>query len=305
MAALPQLGVGLPVSGAWATPENMVHVATRAEQLGYTSLWSFQRLLHPVDEDWGAVYHGVVDPVTALAYVAGCTSRIRLGLAVVNLPFYSPIVLSKALTTVDIVSRGRLDVGLGLGWAEQEFDAVGVPMARRGARAEDFVACLKAIWTLAEVEHHGQFYDIPLSRVEPKPVQQPHPPVLMGGTAEVALRRIGRIADGWISSSRTDLTTIGQSVDVVRTAAAESGRDPRGLRFVTRGVVKLGDTATGDRVPLQGTADQIRDDLAALAESGVTEVFLDLNWDPETVSDDIDADTALDHAERVLTALAP
>ena len=117
MASLPQLGVGLPVSGAWATPENMVHVATRAEELGYTSLWSFQRLLHPVDEDWGAVYHGVVDPVTALAFVAGCTSRIRLGLAVVNLPFYSPIVLSKALTTVDIVSKGRLDVGLGLGWA--------------------------------------------------------------------------------------------------------------------------------------------------------------------------------------------
>jgi probable F420-dependent oxidoreductase len=305
MAALPQLGVGLPVSGAWATPENMVHVATRAEQLGYTSLWSFQRLLHPVDEDWGAVYHGVVDPVTALAFVAGSTSRIRLGLAVVNLPFYSPIVLSKALTTVDIVSKGRLDVGLGLGWARQEFDAVGVPMAGRGARAEEFVACLKTIWTEQDVEYHGRFYDVPLSRVEPKPVQQPHPPVLMGGTADVALRRIGRIADGWISSSRTDLATIGQSVDVVRNEAADSGRDPSALRFVTRGVVRLGEAASGDRVPLQGSADQIREDLAALAASGITEVFLDLNWDPDTVAADIDADAALEHAERVLTALAP
>lgn len=305
MATLPKLGVGLPVSGAWATPENMVHVATRAEELGYTSLWSFQRLLHPVDEDWGAVYHGVIDPVTALAFVAGSTSRIRLGLAVVNLPFYSPIVLSKALTTVDIVSKGRLDVGLGLGWAAQEFEAVGVPMAGRGARAEEFIACLKTIWTEREVEYHGQFYDVPLSRVEPKPVQQPHPPLLMGGTAEVALRRIGRIADGWISSSRTDLATIGESVEVVRSAAAESGRDPSGLRFVTRGVVRLGEASTGDRVPLQGTADQIREDLAALAASGVTEVFLDLNWDPDTVSEDIDADAALEHAERVLTALAP
>jgi probable F420-dependent oxidoreductase len=305
MAALPQLGVGLPVSGAWATPENMVHVATRAEQLGYTSLWSFQRLLHPVDEDWGAVYHGVVDPVTALAFVAGSTSRIRLGLAVVNLPFYSPIVLSKALTTVDIVSKGRLDVGLGLGWARQEFDAVGVPMAGRGARAEEFVACLKTIWTEQDVEYHGRFYDVPLSRVEPKPVQQPHPPVLMGGTADVALRRIGRIADGWISSSRTDLATIGESVDVVRSEASEWGRDPSALRFVTRGVVRLGEAASGDRVPLQGSADQIREDLAALAASGITEVFLDLNWDPDTVAADIDADAALEHAERVLTALAP
>lgn len=300
----PRLGLGLPVSGAWATPENMRHVAERAEELGYTSLWSFQRLLHPVDEDWGSVYHGVVDPVTALAYVAGFTSRIRLGLAVVNLPFYSPLVLSKALTTVDIVSAGRLDVGLGLGWAPQEFEAVGVPMEGRGARAEEFVACLKAIWTQPEVEFSGAHYRVPRSRVDPKPVQRPHPPLLMGGTVETALRRIGRIADGWISSSRTDLTTIGRSIDVVRKAAAEAGRDPASLRFVTRGVVRL-DPGSSQRAPLQGTIEEIRDDLAVLATAGVTEVFLDLNWDPETVSDDIDAAAALDHAERVLTALAP
>jgi probable F420-dependent oxidoreductase len=305
MAATPALGLGLPVSGAWATPENMQHVAVRAEELGYASLWSFQRLLHPVDEDWGAVYHGVVDPVAALAYVAGCTSRIRLGTAVVNLPFYSPIVLSKALTTVDIVSKGRLDVGLGLGWAAAEFEAVGVPMEKRGARAAEFVECLKALWTQSEVEFHGQFYDVPLSRVEPKPVQQPHPPILMGGTADAALRRIGRIADGWISSSRTDLTTIGESIDLIRSAAAEAGRDPGALRFITRGVVRLGPVSSAERVPLQGSADQIRGDLQALAAAGVTEVFLDLNWDPETVADDVGAAAALDNAERVMTELAP
>ena len=305
MTATPALGLGLPVSGAWATPENMRQVAVRAEELGYASLWSFQRLLHPVDEDWGAVYHGVVDPVSALAYVAGFTSRIRLGTAVVNLPFYSPIVLSKALTTVDIVSKGRLDVGLGLGWAAPEFEAVGVPMEKRGARAAEFVECLKAIWTQQEVEYHGQFYDVPLSRVEPKPVQQPYPPLLMGGTAEAALRRIGRIADGWISSSRTDLTTIGQSIDLVRSAASEAGRDPGTLRFITRGVVRLGSEATEDRAPLQGNADQIRSDLEALSSAGVTEVFLDLNWDPETVAEDVDAAAALDNAERVMTELAP
>lgn len=301
----PLLGLGLPVSGAWATPANLRHVAVRAEELGYASLWSFQRLLHPVDEDWGAVYHGVLDPVSTLAYAAGCTSRIRLGTAVVNLPFYSPIVLSKALTTVDIVSNGRLDVGLGLGWAAQEFEAVGIPIARRGARAEEFVSCLTAIWTQSEVEFHGEFYDVPLSRVEPKPVQRPHPPLLMGGTADVALRRIGRIADGWISSSRTDLATIGASIDLVRSAAVEAGRDATALRFITRGVVRLGSAAPEDRTPLHGSADQIRSDLAELGTAGVTEVFLDLNWDPDTVADDVDAAAALDNAERVMTALAP
>jgi len=178
-------------------------------------------------------------------------------------------------------------------------------MEKRGARAAEFVECLKAIWTQSEVEYRGQFYDVPLSRVEPKPVQQPHPPILMGGAADVALRRIGRIADGWISSSRTDLATIGQSIDLIRSAASEAGRDPGALRFVTRGVVRLGSFAPTDRVPLQGSADQIRSDLEALAAAGVTEVFLDLNWDPETVADDVGAAAALDNAERVMTELAP
>ncbi len=221
------LGAGLPVSGSWAGPENLRRIATRAEDLGYDSLWTFQRLLHPVDEEWGAAYHGVLDPLTALSYVAGCTSRIRLGVAVVNLPYYAPLVLSKALTTVDIVSEGRLDVGLGLGWAQQEFDAVGALMARRGARAEEFIACLKAIWTQSEVEFHGEFYDIPKCRVEPKPVQHPYPPLLMGGGVPAALRRIGRIADGWISSSRTDLATISDSIDVVKQAAQRGRAKPR------------------------------------------------------------------------------
>jgi len=300
-----QLGVGLPVSGSWATPQNIRHVAVLAEELGYSSLWTFQRLLHPVDEEWGPVYHAVLDPIAALSYVAGMTTRIRLGLAIVNMPFYAPIVLSKALTTLDIVSEGRLDVGLGLGWSPQEFEAVGVSSARRGKRGEEFISALTATWTDSEVEFHGEFYDIPRSRVDPKPVQVPHPPLLMGGSADVALRRIGRLADGWISSSRTDLTTIGQSIGVVKAAATEAGRDPDRLRFVVRGVVALTSEPPPERQPLQGTGDQIRADLTALADQGVTEVFLDANYDPRTVSDDVDPTAALDNAERVLNEFAP
>jgi len=301
-----RLGLGLPVSGAWATPGALRHVAERADSLGFDSLWAFQRLLHPIDQDWGSAYHSVQDPLTSLAYAAAVTSRIRLGVAVVMAPYYAPIVLAKALTTVDVLSDGRLDVGLGLGWSAQEFEAVGVPMERRGPRAEEFVACLKAIWTQPEVEFHGEFYDVPLSRVEPKPVQSPYPPLLMGGGAEAALKRIGRIADGWVSSSRTDLTTIGGSVDVIRTAATEAGRDPDALRFVVRGVVRLTSAPTsGDaRIPLQGDADQVRADIDALGAQGVTEVFLDLNWDDSTVGA-ADPEAALANAEAVLTQLAP
>ena len=300
-----QVGVGLPMAGAWATPDNLRQVARRADELGYASLWTFQRLLHPIDEDWGPTYQSVLDPVTALSHAAALTSRIRLGLAVVNLPWYAPIVLAKALTTLDILSDGRLDVGLGLGWAPPEFAAVGISSARRGRRGEEFVACLKAIWTEPEVEFHGDFYDIPRVRVEPKPTQRPHPPLLLGGTADVALRRAGRIADGWISSSRMDLTRIGESIDVIRSAATDAGRDPGALRFVVRGVVRLLPDGAEDRKPLQGTADQIRSDLDELARSGVTEVFLDQNYDSRMVSGEWDAPTAMDHAEQLLTELAP
>ncbi len=299
------IGVGLPVSGPWATPDNIRTVAIRAEQLGYSSVWSFQRLLHPVDEDWGPAYHSVLDPVTALAFAAGFTSRIRLGIAVVNAPFYSPIVLSKALTTLDLVSDGRLDVGLGLGWSPMEFAAVGVPHERRGARGEEFVACLKAIWTQAEVEFAGEFYSVPRSRVQPKPTQRPHPPILMGGSADVALKRIGRIADGWISSSRTDLSTIARSIQTVREAAREAGRDPDTLRYIVRGVIRLDEAAADPRDPLSGSPEQIRGDLDRLASEGVSEVFLDLNWDPAVVGDDVTPQAASGRAAQVLEAFAP
>lgn len=301
-----RVGLGLPVSGTWATPTTLRRVAVEAEERGFASLWTFQRLLHPVDEEWGAAYHAVLDPIASLGYAAAVTSRIRIGVAVVMAPYYAPIVLAKSLTTLDVLSDGRLDVGLGLGWSAQEFEAVGVPMEGRGARAEEFVEVLKAIWTQDPVEHHGPLYDVPLSHVDPKPVQQPHPPLLMGGGAPAALRRVGRIADGWISSSRTDLTTIGDQVSLIRGSATEARRDASALRFVVRGIVRLTDEpTTGEaRIPLQGTASQIREDLGRLEEQGITEVFLDLNWDDSTVGAD-DEGAALANAERVLEQLAP
>jgi alkanesulfonate monooxygenase SsuD/methylene tetrahydromethanopterin reductase-like flavin-dependent oxidoreductase (luciferase family) len=159
------LGFGLPVSGAWATPEAMVRFARRAEELGYASLWTFQRLLYPVRAELGPMYRSVHDPLISLAYVAGVTQRIRLGLAIVNAPFYAPLVLAKQLTTLDVVSGGRLDAGLGLGWSREEFAAAGVSLDRRGARMEEYVACLRAIWSEDPVRFDGTFYSVPEAHV--------------------------------------------------------------------------------------------------------------------------------------------
>jgi probable F420-dependent oxidoreductase len=300
-----KLGFGLPVSGSWATRANIVRIAQRAEELGYHSLWTFQRLLHPAAGDWGPMYRAVHDPLITLAHVAALTDQVRLGVAVVNAPFYAPVMLAKQLTTLDELSSGRLDTGLGLGWAHEEFEAVGVPYEHRGARTEEFVQCLKVIWTSEVASFDGRYYHLPPSRVEPKPVQRPHPPLLLGGTAERALQRAGRMADGWISSSRQDLSRIGTVIQTIRDAATATGRDPAQMRFIVRGVVRLNDAPEAEaRTPLHGSKEQIRHDLDALAEAGVTEVFLDLNFDREVGSPSADPVESMNRAERTLDAFA-
>lgn len=303
---LPLLGLGLPVAGPWATPDLTIRTAQRAEDLGYASLWTLQRVLRPVDADLPPLYDSVQDAVVALAFVAGHTRRIGLGTATLCAPFTAPALLAKSLASLDVLSGGRLTVGVGMGWLPQEYAAAGVPFARRGARFEEYLQCLKALWTQDPVEFHGEFYTVPRARVAPRPVQRPHPPLLLGGTAAPALRRAGRVADGWISSSRLDLTTIGAAVATVRDAAREAGRDPDALRFLSRGIVDLVDRDPGPaRRPLQGTREQILDDLRRLRAEGVTEVFLDLNLSPRVGYPDADLDDALAYADQVMDAFAP
>lgn len=295
-----KVGFGVPVSGSWATPENMRRIARRADELGYHGVWTFQRLLYPVGNPMGPVYRSVHDPVVTLAYLAGVTERVRLGVAVLNLPFVSPVLMAKQLASLQEVSGGRLDVGLGLGWLPEEFAASGVPMERRGRRGEEYVGLLRRLWTEDVVEHRGEFYEVPRSHQDPRPATPPA--VMLGGTARVALERAGRIADGWISSSRADLDTIDQQIAIVKETARQAGRDPDALRFVVRGVTRLRPSEEG---PLTGSYAKIRRDVEALAAKGVTEVFHDLNFDPEIGSPEADPRESMRRAEEALEALAP
>ncbi|MFB4310146.1 TIGR03619 family F420-dependent LLM class oxidoreductase [Actinomadura sp. GTD37] len=298
-----EIGFAVPGSGAWATPGNQAAVARRAEELGYRSLWTLQRVLNPAGSGDGT-YRGVPDPLVTLAYLAGLTARVRLGVAIVNLPFVAPAILAKQAATLDRVSGGRLDLGLGLGWMPAEFAAAGAPMARRGARAEEYLAVLRGLWSGGPTEFHGEFFDFPPVVMEPPPVQSPLP-VLLGGAAEPALRRAGRLADGWVSSSRADPAVIGRSIGVVRDAAERAGRDPSALRFVCRGAVRVRPGGRDGRRPLTGSPDEIRGDLEALARQGVTEAFVDLNFDPRITGPDADPGASLDRALEALESFAP
>jgi probable F420-dependent oxidoreductase len=303
------IGFGAPVSGAWATPENLAAFATEAEAAGYHSLWSFQRLLVPAGSGMDPVYQSVLDPMAALAFAAAVTSRIRLGVAVINLPFASPGYLAKQAASLDVLSGGRHDLGLGIGWMPEEFTLTGADMPHRGARAAEYVEKLRVLWAgTVPSTVPGAFYEVPAGTQLPKPVQPGGPPVLLGGLARPALQRAGRIADGWVTSSRTDLTKVDTLIGVVRESAEAAGRDPAVLRYVVRGVVRAGAPVTGpdgQRLPLSGSYDQIRDDTHRLGDLGVTEVFYDLNWDPQIGSPDASVATATERARELLHALAP
>jgi probable F420-dependent oxidoreductase len=296
-----KIGFGLPVSGSWATPEIVSSVARRADELGYSTLWSFQRLLVPIETPLEAQYRSVADPLLPLAFAAALTTRARLGAAIVNLPFQPPAVLAKQYATLDVLSGGRAVAGLGLGWVPEEFEAVGVPFEGRGRRGEEYVAALRSLWGPDPVKFDGELYRVPESSVLPKPVRPGGPPILLGGGAPPALERCGRIADGWISSSRADLEAIDQPIRAVQAAAREAGRDDAAMEFVVRGVVLVGPRTRR----LTGTLDEIRGDLPALADQGVTEVFLDLNFDPRIGNPDADPAESLARATEALEALAP
>jgi probable F420-dependent oxidoreductase len=254
------------------------------------------------------VYRSVLDPMVALGYVAARTSRIRLGVAILNLPFVSPAYLAKQATTVDVLSGGRLDLGLGIGWMPEEFAVTGASTARRGARTEEFLAVLRTLWADEISSFSGEFYTVPAGRQDPRPVQKPGPPVLLGGMSRPAMERAGRIAAGWITSSRADLAKISEAVSVIGEAASAAGRDPGAVRIICRGVVMAGAEVKGpdgDRRLLSGSYAQIRDDAAWLGEQGVTELFYDLNWDPRIGSPDVAPEAAAERAGEILTELAP
>lgn len=302
-----KLGFSLPTAGEWATPENQVRIAQRAEALGYDSLWVFQRLLYALEPRnayppapgprWPRSFERVLDPIVTLAYVAGATRRIRLGTSVLIMPFYTPVVLAKQLATLDVVSGGRLDVGLGIGWSMDEYAAVGVPYERRGKRADEFLRCLKTIWTEDVVEFHGEFYHVPKSRVEPKPVQKPHPPITIGGYGSTVVHRAVTLGDGF-NGGNLPMDRVVPVVREVRAAADAAGKDPRTLHIVCRGTFLVHDSPQGtERRPLFGTIGEIREDIQRYAEAGLTELFLEANFHSHGAR--------IEHALETMEALAP
>ncbi|BCJ42073.1 LLM class F420-dependent oxidoreductase [Actinoplanes ianthinogenes] len=282
------------MSGAWARPETLTSIAQQAEELGYHGLWAFQRLLVGQEQDLASIYQSVLDPIVALTWAGAATSRIRLGVSVINLPYVSPAYLAKQAGTLDLLTGGRFELGLGTGWSEPEFVATGSDPHPRGRRTEEYLAVLRTLFADDVSAFDGEFYRVPPSRMLPRPVQPGGPPILLGGSAEVALRRAGRIAAGWVSSSRTSLAEIEHGARVVREAAAEAGKDPSSVRVVVRAVMNA-----------ESSWADMRAQARRYADAGATELFYEPNWDPRIGGPDVDPEKAAERGVRMLTELAP
>jgi probable F420-dependent oxidoreductase len=280
-----KIGFALPNIGPIATAEAVTKGAQRAEALGYNSLWTIERLLWPVkpqtpypvtpDGSLPEGYKYSLDPLDALTFAAAHTKTIALGTSVLDIPYHNPVTLGRRLTTIDILSNGRLRLGLGLGWSKDEMDATGAEMKNRGAMADEFLKALKAIWTTDPVEFQGKFYKVPKSYISLKPVQKPHPPIYMAAFAPAALKRLATQADGW-NPTAIPAAGMAQMFGEVKKMAAEAGRDPASLSMVVRANVLLAERPLPkERAIFSGTIEQIKDDAIACRDIGAHELFYD------------------------------
>jgi len=214
--------------GLAANVETMLGLARAAEQAGLDSVWTGEHVVLPsprVPPSPAEPETPMLDPAVALAYVAAETTRIRLGTGVIILPQRNPIVLAKELASVDVVSRGRLIFGLGSGYLEPEFRAIGAPFSQRGAVTDEAIRVLKALWTMERPAFEGRFFRFAGIDAYPRPVQRPHPPIVVGGMSEFGARRAARFGNGWYGFL-TDLEATRRSLGWIRGFIAEGLRPP-------------------------------------------------------------------------------
>lgn len=204
-----KLGLCIPLVAPYASPEYIRTLGITAESLGFSSLWVGEHVVlfdeydsaYPLADDGkmpGDIEDNVeLEPFSSLAWLAAHTSRIRLGTGVCVLPQRNPVYTAKEAANVDWLSGGRLNLGIGVGWLAEEYGALGAPFERRGARCKSYIEVIKRLWCDTVSEYEDEFYTLPACRFYPKPVQKPHPPIIIGGNSDAALRRTAQQGQGW------------------------------------------------------------------------------------------------------------
>ena len=274
-------GIAFANTGPYTTGEGAVTLSRAAEDAGFESLWTVEHVIvpagyqseYPYDPSGkmpGGEALDIPDPLVWLAWVGAHTSRLNLGTGVLILPQRNPGVLAKECATLDAMSGGRVRLGIGVGWLEEEFDALGVPFADRGARTDEYVAALRALWTEAEATHHGDFVHFDRAISQPKPANGSIP-IVVGGHTKIAARRAGRLGDGFFPG-KGSVDELRDLFAVMRESAEKAGRDPDAIELTTGGEAAF----APDPVAALGE----------LAEMGVTRVVIPpLTYNPTKIGD--------------------
>jgi len=262
-----KFGIALPNFGKYADSHSISTVARAAERLGYGSVWVSEHIVVPKGHrGFGTVFY---EPLTTLAYVAASTSTVSLGTSVLVLPLRNPLVLAKSLSTLDQISGGRLILGVGAGWLEEEFRALGVPFGKRGAVTDEYIEVLKALFASAEPEFEGDYFRFGGVVFDPIPIQKPRPPILVGGGSAAAIRRAARYGDGWHPVGMAP-EELGERVALLDEELGRAGRTREGFEVVLRKNLQIGDMPDEDAEPLRGPADKVVEGILAYEAAGVT-----------------------------------
>ena len=298
-------GFTLPGRGQLATPERLGIIAKKGEEFGFDSLLTGDHILVPRNisspypniesgEFPGSTSGESMEQITLLSYIAGQTSKIRLVTSVLIVPHRNPLVAAKSLATLDVLSGGRLVVGVGVGWMREEFQALGLPpFEERGAVTDEYIRAFKELWTEDDPHFEGKYISFDDISFLPKPVQKPHPPIWVGGESRPALRRTAELADGWYPLGSNPTFPMGTpeqlkaGLDRLAQYAQRFGRDPKTIETIYRThQFELTKTPAGsNRLPFVGDADQIAGDIRSYQDMGVTTMI----WDFLRQTEDLDS----------------
>lgn len=284
-----KIGFALPQVGGLGTPGLITTAARRAEELGYSSVWVNDRVLWPTapqapfpagDGSLSPMWRRNLDALDTLTFAAAHTSQLRLGTAVLILPLYDPVLLARRLTTIDILSKGRLVAGFGLGWSPDEYQVTNTPWAGRAKRMEDSLDLIDKIWLGGTIAHESPFTSMPEAVFEAHPVQRPRPPVYLAAYSPAGLARIAARADGWIPAGVPIPAMSEMYLGIKEMAEAES-RDPAKLGLIVRANCTITDAVCDkDRQPFTGSVEQIIDDGERCREIGAEEVLIEIQYSP-------------------------
>ena len=301
-----KFGFYLPTRGHTATPEALETLVTRGEALGFHSVMIADHVVFPIEVHSKYPYtvsgafpgHGdALEQLTLMAFVAGLTTRLRLVTSFMILPYRNPMLTAKMLATVDVLSRGRVTVGVGVGWLREEFEALHAPdFDRRGAVSNEYLQIFKTLWTQDPADFAGRFYQFNGLRCLPHPLQKPHPPLWIGGHSRPALRRVATYGDGWHPVGANPAVPLRPHElqaalnDLKRLVEAE-GRDPEAVTISLKAplydVSPAAEQQAGlERRPFSGAPEQVIEDIATYGRLGVSELIVDFRR--ETLNDSLE-----------------